>query len=272
MTVYYPSGWAPVPTDRERAFHDLVGKGMVVGAALTLLLCLRMAIPYGRYSTQRIGGIRFPLLNAKVGWIFMESPNLLMAAWCLWRSDIGCRSSLANLALLSMFVGHYINRTLIFPLRMRGGKQMPLAVALAAWIFCHVNSYLQCAHLLLFRVYPKAWLCDPRFILGAILFLTGFGINYHSDVILMRLRGHGEAGYKIPRGGLFEYVSGANFFGECLEWIGYAMAGWSLAGSAFALYTVCNIGPRAVRHHQWYIDKFKETYPRSRKAFIPFIW
>lgn len=38
------------------------------------------------------------------------------------------------------------------------------------------------------------------------------------------------AGYKIPYGGMFEYVSCANFFGEIVEWVGFAMASWSLPG------------------------------------------
>lgn len=29
-------------------------------------------------------------------------------------------------------------------------------------------------------------------------------------------------------GGMFQYVSGANFFGEILEWTGFAIASWSL--------------------------------------------
>ena len=49
---------------------------------------------------------------------------------------------------------------------------------------------------------------------------------------------------------MFEYVSGANFFGEMLEWIGYAVASWSLPALAFAIFTCCNIGPRAVAHHK----------------------
>ena len=36
--------------------------------------------------------------------------------------------------------------------------------------------------------------------------------------------------YAIPYGGMFEYVSGANYYGEILEWCGYALACWSLAG------------------------------------------
>jgi hypothetical protein len=51
-------------------------------------------------------------------------------------------------------------------------------------------------------------------------------------------------------GGAFEYVSGANFFGEIVEWTGYALASNTLAGYAFALFTVCNIGPRALAHHR----------------------
>ncbi len=47
----------------------------------------------------------------------------------------------------------------------------------------------------------------------------------------------GEKGYKIPRGGMFEYISGANFFGEILEWAGFALAAWSLPAFAFALFT-----------------------------------
>eukprot|EP00660_Eupelagonema_oceanica_P014850 gene14850-biopygen37094 len=31
--------------------------------------------------------------------------------------------------------------------------------------------------------------------------------------------------YKIPYGGAFEYVSGANFFGEIVEWYGWGIAG-----------------------------------------------
>ncbi|CAM9488385.1 unnamed protein product [Choristocarpus tenellus] len=102
--------------------------------------------------------------------------------------------------------------------------------------------------------------------------MSGFLVNYRADITLLQLRGQGETGYKIPRGGLFELVSGANFAGECLEWLGFGLAGWSLPSFAFALYTLCNLAPRALRHHLWYIEKFKEEYPCGRKALIPFLW
>ena len=78
-------------------------------------------------------------------------------------------------------------------------------------------------------------------------------------------------GYKIPRGGCFEYVSGANYMGEMLEWCGYAVAAGSLPAAAFACFTVCNIGPRGWQHHQWYKERFPR-YPRHRKAVLPFLF
>ena len=49
---------------------------------------------------------------------------------------------------------------------------------------------------------------------------------------------------------MFEYVSGANFFGEFVEWLGFALACWSVQALAFVVFTICNIGPRAIQHHR----------------------
>ena len=112
---------------------------------------------------------------------------------------------------------------------------------------------------------------DPRFIIGVILFIGGLSINWQSDAILRSLRADGSSGYKIPHGGMFEYVSGANYFGECIEWIGYACLCWNLGALAFAFFTIANIGPRALQHHKWYKKTFGDEYPSSRKALIPYL-
>ena len=60
--------------------------------------------------------------------------------------------------------------------------------------------------------------------------------------LLVELRKPGETGYKIPHGGMFTYVSGANFCGEIIEWFGFAMAtGFNLPATTFALNTSLNL-------------------------------
>ena len=105
------------------------------------------------------------------------------------------------------------------------------------------------------------------------MFWSGLKINWDSDDILRNLRKPGETGYKIPKGGFFDYVSGANFFGEILEWFGFAVAcDFTTPACTFALCTFFNIAPRAVQHHEWYHKKFDDYAKLGRKAVIPFIY
>ncbi|XP_016808419.1 3-oxo-5-alpha-steroid 4-dehydrogenase 1 isoform X3 [Gorilla gorilla gorilla] len=162
-------------------------------------------------------------------------------------------------------------RCLIYPFLMRGGKPMPLLACTMAIMFCTCNGYLQSRYLSHCAVYADDWVTDPRFLIGFGLWLTGMLINIHSDHILRNLRKPGDTGYKIPRGGLFEYVTAANYFGEIMEWCGYALASWSVQGAAFAFFTFCFLSGRAKEHHEWYLRKFEE-YPKFRKIIIPFLF
>lgn len=257
----------------ERTLHSWVAVGMLACGLLTaalLLLPTNLKAPYGRYSAAKGWGVP---LDPKVCWIFMESPNVYISAGCFFvAGEAAATGSVANRALLGMLIVHYINRSFIYPFRMKGGKKMPVSVMLMAFSFCVLNGYLQARQLCSFAVYGEEWVRDPRFIVGALVYFVGMYINLQADDILRNLRKPGETGYKIPRGGMFEYVSGANFFGEIVEWSGYAIASWSLPGVAFAVFTACNIGPRAVEHHKWYLTKFKGEYPAGRKAVIPFLF
>jgi protein-S-isoprenylcysteine O-methyltransferase Ste14 len=106
---------------------------------------------------------------------------------------------------------------------------------------------------------------------GIGLFAAGFLIHVWADRSLRNLRAPGEGGYKVPRGGLFEYVSNPNYFGEITEWLGWALATWSVPGLGFALFTVANLVPRAYANRAWYIAKFPD-YPKERKRVIPLLF
>ncbi|KAG8504822.1 3-oxo-5-alpha-steroid 4-dehydrogenase 2, partial [Galemys pyrenaicus] len=138
--------------------------------------------------------------------------------------------------------------TFVYSLFTRG-RPFPIGFVFKGIVFCTGNGFLQGYSLIYCSEYPAEWYTDIRFGLGLFLFILGMGINIHSDYILHQLRKPGEVIYKIPQGGLFTYVSGANFLGEIVEWLGFALATWSLPAFAFAFFTLCFLGLRAFYHH-----------------------
>lgn len=213
------------------------------------------------------------MVNGKVAWVIQEAPSLLIPLWCFVHGDVQTTNSHVNRILLTYFIGHYANRTIIFPFQIRGGKPTPVGVMLSALCFTTVNGIIQGRYLTQMHCYDSSHLSSPLFLIGSTIFLSGFLINLHSDSVLRNLRKPGETGYKIPMGGAFTYVSGANYFGEIVEWCGFAMAtGFSLPAVAFAFATMCNIAPRAAQHHEWYRKKFDGYDKLKRKAVIPFVY
>uniref|UniRef100_A0A8C9ZAC4 3-oxo-5-alpha-steroid 4-dehydrogenase n=1 Tax=Sander lucioperca TaxID=283035 RepID=A0A8C9ZAC4_SANLU len=243
---------------------------LIAGGALYLLQQTRSHTPYGRYAPP--GESR--CCPARLGWFLQEVPAFLLPLLILLYTDAepgntGDKSTGRTL-LLGTFMLHYFHRTFIYSFLMRG-RPVPLPIVLYAAIFCSLNGFLQGHFLLHCARYDPGWLTHARLAAGFLLFVCGLIINIHSDHILRSLRRPGETVYRIPYGGMFEFVSGANFFGEIVEWCGYAVATWSLPTFAFAFFTVCSIGPRAVHHHRYDYQQRFEDYPRSRKALIPFI-
>jgi len=147
---------------------------------------------------------------------------------------------------------------------------MPVVIVLSAIIFNLFNGYFLGYYFGHFANYSPANLLGPGFIIGAILFASGMFINWYYDNKLIHLRRPGEIGYKIPGGGLFNYVSCPNLLGEIVEWTGYAIMSWNLPAIAFLAWTIANLVPRALSHHKWYSLYF-ENYPKKRKALIPFV-
>ncbi len=230
-------------------------------AAVTFVALLVIRAPYGRHTRPGWG----PTIARRPAWIAMEVPAVLVFLVIFLRGDN--RAELVPLLFLAIWQAHYINRTFVYPFRVRGNKPIPIVIPLAAFGFNGLNAYLNARWVGDLGVYPTAWLLDARFIGGVALFAGGMALNIQSDGVLMRLRRPGESGYRVPRGGLFRWVSCPNYLGEIVAWIGWAVATWSPAGLAFALYTAANLVPRALAHHRWYLSTFAD-YPR-RRALVP---
>mmetsp|Transcript_14291 Transcript_14291/g.22060 ORF Transcript_14291/g.22060 Transcript_14291/m.22060 type:complete len:296 (-) Transcript_14291:39-926(-) len=259
--------------------------------------------PFGRHvqDSKKYRWWFGPQLDAKLSWFLFESPNLIWSCYCycyLRDSEIMSSGSAAamvsfdnnklqvssNAVLLALFTLHYINRAVIYPLRMNANShRVPLLVTASAMIVTILNGYIQSFYLVRVHKLPPLTLPPSSWIhlqswLGILTFFAGMIINMKADAVLRNLRrqrnsdGNNQKTYYIPQHPLFTYISCPNFFGEILEWFGFAIASqFSLPAMAFFIYTASNLVPRGIAHHEWYKQKFKD-YPRERKwAVILFI-
>lgn len=249
----------------EQVWHHYLMWGWLISAVPIFLLLFFVSAPYGRHFRGTWG----PGIGAIAGWVLMEAPAAFIFAVCVLAE--GWPTSPVVLVFLVMWQAHYVQRAFIYPLLIRSKKQMALLVILMALCFNTVNGYINGRWVGAFSPgWDVSWFWDPRFIIGVALWICGYAINIHSDHILRHLRKPGDTEYRIPEGGMYRWVSCPNYLGEIVEWTGWAIATWSLAGLTFAIWTFANLVPRARTHHRWYVSTF-EDYPRNRKAVIPYL-
>ena len=245
---------------------DLIVMGWIILGCLVFPALLFITAPYGRHSSRK-WGLTIP---NREGWILMELPALVLFLYFIFagKSD----KNTAVWIIVTLFMVHYANRSLIYPFRIKTqGKRMPLLIVILAIVFNAVNSYVNGYYLGSLQVqYTSSWISDPRFISGILLFLVGMIINVRTDEKLIHLRKSKSDGYQIPYGGLFNKISCPNFFGEIIEWFGFAILCWSLPSLSFFVWTLCNLLPRALDHHRWYKKQFAD-YPVNRKAVFPYL-
>lgn len=252
---------------------DVFNNVLIIMSALAVVvfLCLqKIEAGYGVAYTKKWG----PAINNKSGWILMEAPVFVAMLMLYFYSSR--RGEIAPLVMMLMFEFHYFQRSFVFPLLIKGKGKMPLSVILMGVTFNLVNAYMIGGWLFYLSptdFYEPTWLFSPQFIIGSIIFFAGMAINWHSDYIIRHLRKPGDTGHYIPRGGMFKYVASANYFGEFVEWCGFAVLSWSAAGAVFALWTFANLAPRSGKLHQRYLREFGDEYAMlKRKRILPFIY
>ena len=243
---------------------------MAVLAVVVFIALHRVTAGYGMMYAKKWG----PAVSNRLGWLIMElpAPACMAVLWAL--SPRGGEP--APCVMASFFCLHYFQRTFIFPFLIRGKSKMPWAIILMGMIFNAINAYMIGGWLFYLApadLYTPSWLLSPLFFLGAIIFFTGMGINLYSDHVIRDLRKPGDTKHYIPMKGLYRYVASANYFGETVEWIGFAILTWSVAGAVFVLWTFANLAPRARSIHARYCNEFGDKYRSlNRKYIIPFLY
>ena len=250
----------------ETAFrYVLAGWGLI--AIIVFIVLFFVSAPYGRHFRRNFG----PSINAKLGWILMESPAPLVFSFAFL---VSIRPVTAVLMIFFlMWEIHYFDRSFVYPLTIRlSSKPLPVSVMGAGIIFNTLNAYLNVKYLSMNSdMYSVSWLLDIRFLTGIAVFISGFIINRHSDYILYRVRHNTTQEYGIPQAGFYRWVSCPNYLGEILIWIGWTVTTWSPVAAAFSLWSIANLAPRAKAHHRWYKEQF-EDYPEQRRILVPWLW
>jgi 3-oxo-5-alpha-steroid 4-dehydrogenase 1 len=251
-------------------FYNSVIGVMIVLAVIVFIALQRIKAGYGMMYNSKWG----PTVGNRLGWFLMEAP-VFFAMLLFWLLS-SRRGEPALIVMVLLFEAHYFNRSFIFPLKLRGKSRMPLAIILMGVIFNLINAYLLGGWFFYVSPegsYPASWLYSPQFIVGILVFIAGMAINMQSDYIIRHLRRPGDTAHYIPRGGMYRYVTSANYLGEFTEWVGYAILTWSMGGVVFALWTFANLAPRARQIHKRYISEFGDEYVAlKRRYIIPFIY
>ena len=248
--------------------------GSFIFACLIALGSLVSKAPYGRIGSGSNG----TSLSPRMGWFLMELPATLSFLWFYVHGKNA--TQLVPLIFLGVWLVHYGNRGFIFPLLMRVAKgargSFGLPVVIAGCLVTTLHGYLNAVFIAELSTHMTPdWLGDPRVIIGMSIYVLGFTVNVHSDAIIRNLRtkqevDKGERIYRIPRGGLFRYVTNPSYFSELLSFTGFAIATWSPGALFVLLVSAANLVPRAFQVHRWYLQNFSD-YPRERKALLPYL-
>lgn len=254
--------------------YDTLLAAALFFAALVFLVSWFLPSPYGRFASNRFG----VSVSPRLGWLLMELPATLSFLYFYMQGP--ARTETVPLIFGAMWCLHYANRGFFFPLSIRVAQgergSFSALVITTGWGVTGLHGYFHATYFTRLGHYTVDWLRDPRFLLGFAIYYAAMALNLHSDAILRNLRrpeelAAGTKVYRIPRGGLFRWVSSPSYLTELIAWAGFALCTYSLAGVFIFLVSAANLVPRAFATHRWYRDRFPD-YPSERRALIPFVW
>lgn len=225
---------------------------------------------YGMFRT-RLWGWSVP---NKVGWVLMEAPSFVVMGFWAWK--VGVEAYTPQAVFVGLFMLHYFQRSFVFPLLMKGKSRMPMAIMAMGILFNVINatllvaSFFSCA--LPGKYEPATFWANLLPWVGLVIFLIGMAINLHADHVIRNLRRPGDTRHYLPEKGFYRYVTSANYFGELVEWTGFALLTASPAAWVFVWWTAANLVPRADAIYKRYCEEFGKQAVGSRKRIIPCIY
>ncbi|MGP1416004.1 MAG: DUF1295 domain-containing protein [Treponema sp.] len=230
---------------------------------------------YGKMVNKKWG----ITINNKIGWLIMECPTIvvmfsfIVATYYL---PFTKEEYISRILVLLPFICHYVYRSFIFPFLLRGKSAMPITIVLMGLVFNTINASListWCFYISNKTFYSYSYFKSPNFIIGLFVFLIGFIVNIDSDAYIRGLRKAGDTKHYFPHRHLYKLVSSANYLGEMIEWLGFAILTSNPASYLFLVWTGANLIPRSHAIYKQYQKEFPEEMARHKvKRIFPFIY
>jgi hypothetical protein len=133
MTTWFPF-WQYL---EDPIVHQWVVTGILVSSLPTYFALTYIPETWGKTLTTESFLTRFfPSISAPLAWCFFELPNLYWSAY-YWNAVASQQQHI----LLSLFVLHYVQRSILYPLMLaKSTKRIPLPIVLAAFSFTNCNG------------------------------------------------------------------------------------------------------------------------------------
>lgn len=207
------------------------------------------------------------MIPSRIGMMMLYAPAMCIGVYYLLMmpQDFADSSSRADLVAVLTAI-HFGKRTLECLFLHKYSGQMPITSTIFISVFYCITAAAVCHYSRLVTVYD-AW----TYLLGLGLFATGLAGNGYHHYLLANLRKPGEKGYKVPRGGLFEFVAAPHYLFELVGWLGLALVSQHFFNMLFLGAMTVYLTDRSIGQDEWNRKKMAD-YPPNRKCLVPFIF
>lgn len=256
-----------------------------LAAALVVVCAVSEAIsstPYGKFGSA--SGLLTYGLHPKLGWWIMELPCSMVFAYSFFVKGGAQSSNTAPKFFAFVFMCHYLYRGWLYPIFMikvhsESARNFDVAIAFGSWVVTVTHGYLNAR---MFAQHGRHladrakthWFQQTKFRLGIAIYYTFLACTIYHDYLMRELRPcpNGER-YCIPTGGLYDYVTSAQYLCELCMWFGFAMAsGFRVNGLFILCVSLVNLVPRSIANHEWYLSKFDSYEALGRARLVPKVW
>ena len=215
---------------------------------------------YSKFVDKGASNVKVPSV---LGMFLIYSPSCL--GGCLALKSYAS-SERGNLAALMMAI-HFGKRTFETLAIHKYSGTMPLISSLNISIVYTVATAIVC-------YYGESVGGDVEGLgkrFGFSLFFLGLVGNLYHHWLLASLRKSGEKRYKIPRGGLFEYVAAPHYLFELIGWLGVVILVDHFCVFLLFFGMMAYLVDRARAQTAFNVKKI-DGYPKSRGHILPFLF